>query len=99
MIRRPPVSTRTDTLLPYTTLFRSLDPAGLGEVGVVGVPAADQRQVLGPESTDEEQRQDGDADRADDDRVALTERLHRSDESRVGKACVSTCRSRWSAYH
>src|SRR3546814_19190349 len=25
MIRRPPRSTRTDTLLPYTTLFRSLD--------------------------------------------------------------------------
>src|SRR3546814_5214435 len=24
MIRRPPRSTRTDTLLPYTTLFRSL---------------------------------------------------------------------------
>src|SRR3546814_19376147 len=24
MIRRPPVSTRTDTLFPYTTLFRSL---------------------------------------------------------------------------
>src|SRR3546814_1537779 len=24
MIRRPPSSTRTDTLLPYTTLFRSL---------------------------------------------------------------------------
>src|SRR3546814_13644728 len=23
MIRRPPISTRTDTLLPYTTLFRS----------------------------------------------------------------------------
>src|SRR3546814_11223397 len=27
MIRRPPRSTRTDTLFPYTTLFRSLDPA------------------------------------------------------------------------
>src|SRR3546814_4608788 len=27
MIRRPPRSTRTDTLFPYTTLFRSL-PAG-----------------------------------------------------------------------
>src|SRR3546814_18935270 len=27
MIRRPPISTRTDTLFPYTTLFRSLaDP-------------------------------------------------------------------------
>src|SRR3546814_6266022 len=25
MIRRPPGSTRTDTLLPYTTLFRSLE--------------------------------------------------------------------------
>src|SRR3546814_7036051 len=40
MIRRPPRSTRTDTLFPYTTLFRS------GEVqGVVG--AADhERGVL-----------------------------------------------------
>src|SRR3546814_13481934 len=27
MIRRPPRSTRTDTLLPYTTLFRSPDGA------------------------------------------------------------------------
>src|SRR3546814_19146226 len=26
MIRRPPRSTRTDTLFPYTTLFRSGDP-------------------------------------------------------------------------
>src|SRR3546814_4397958 len=24
---------------------------------------------------------------------------HRSEERRVGKACVSTCRSRWSPYH
>src|SRR3546814_3909844 len=29
MIRRPPRSTRTDTLFPYTTLFRSL-PDGTG---------------------------------------------------------------------
>src|SRR3546814_2666529 len=29
MIRRPPRSTRTDTLFPYTTLFRS-EPGGLG---------------------------------------------------------------------
>src|SRR3546814_16458255 len=29
---------------------------------------------------------------------ALT-RLRRSEERRVGKACVSTCRSRWSPYH
>src|SRR3546814_3034152 len=30
MIRRPPRSTRTDTLFPYTTLFRSLIVAALG---------------------------------------------------------------------
>src|SRR3546814_8990738 len=29
MIRRPPRSTRTDTLFPYTTLFRSDDDAAL----------------------------------------------------------------------
>src|SRR3546814_14060965 len=28
MVRRPPRSTRTDTLFPYTTLFRSHDAAG-----------------------------------------------------------------------
>src|SRR3546814_7686036 len=27
MIRRPPRSTRTDTLFPYTTLFRTKEPA------------------------------------------------------------------------
>src|SRR3546814_21065065 len=32
MIRRPPRSTRTDTLFPYTTLFRSLlDPVDAGD--------------------------------------------------------------------
>src|SRR3546814_9013680 len=30
MIRRPPRSTRTDTLFPYTTLFRSQSRAGCG---------------------------------------------------------------------
>src|SRR3546814_13172632 len=35
MIRRPPRSTRTDTLFPYTTLFRSHPPAGMqGQVDV-----------------------------------------------------------------
>src|SRR3546814_10823263 len=31
MIRRPPRSTRTDTLLPYTTLFRSQPRRGLDD--------------------------------------------------------------------
>src|SRR3546814_12761669 len=36
MIRRPPRSTRTDTLFPYTTLFRSI-VTGRGEVDESGV--------------------------------------------------------------
>src|SRR3546814_5618162 len=45
MIRRPPRSTRTDTLFPYTTLFRSrADPAGDGQ-SAPGAPApADARR-------------------------------------------------------
>src|SRR3546814_17841951 len=34
MIRRPPRSTRTDTLFPYTTLFRSLAKALGSQQGV-----------------------------------------------------------------
>src|SRR3546814_1663345 len=30
MIRRPPISTPSDTLFPYTTLFRSKEPAQMG---------------------------------------------------------------------
>src|SRR3546814_13866035 len=30
---------------------------------------------------------------------ALLDELGRSEERRVGKECVSTCRSRWSPYH
>src|SRR3546814_3741848 len=37
MLRRPPRSTRTDTLFPYTTLFRSPD----GHRGAVGAQHAD----------------------------------------------------------
>src|SRR3546814_19189690 len=42
MIRRPPRSTRTDTLFPYTTLFRSLSRFGkyifgAQRVAVIGV--------------------------------------------------------------
>src|SRR3546814_1590604 len=36
MIRRPPRSTRTDTLFPYTTLFRSGRVSALG--GTAGAP-------------------------------------------------------------
>src|SRR3546814_4404294 len=32
-------------------------------------------------------------------RLSLNEAQFRSEERRVGKECVSTCRSRWSPYH
>src|SRR3546814_17097696 len=35
MIRRPPRSTRTDTLFPYTTLFRSVHIVGAGPAGLM----------------------------------------------------------------
>ena len=38
--------------------------------------------------------------RADVSFIALNKAPgHRSEERRVGKECVSTCRSRWSPYH
>src|SRR3546814_6748518 len=56
MIRRPPRSTRTDTLFPYTTLFRSR--------GIVFAPSASMTQsstgktpcVVGRESSQEQER-------------------------------------------
>src|SRR3546814_17418928 len=43
MIRRPPISTRTDTLFPYTTLFRSAEGRTLhlhaGDAAARGLPA------------------------------------------------------------
>src|SRR3546814_12039375 len=42
MIRRPPRSTRTDTLFPYTTLFRSIGGVRLHKVGRIGLRGGDR---------------------------------------------------------
>src|SRR3546814_5645108 len=52
MIRRPPRSTRTDTLFPYTTLFRSKRLSGFqivqhGGLHVVGQRIYELHSVLG----------------------------------------------------
>src|SRR3546814_11996673 len=52
MIRRPPVSTRTDTLFPYTTLFRS-------QLGRSGGEAAGLAQRLGHPGDEQEGRSGG----------------------------------------
>src|SRR3546814_3774964 len=61
MLRRPPRSTRTDTLFPYTTLFRSLVIArcvkialGIDELLVLGAdPPAFLRLLAAREAVDE----------------------------------------------
>src|SRR3546814_1537196 len=51
MIRRPPRSTRTDTLFPYTTLFRSEQASGLCyNRDVSHLVRANLEQGLGPPS-------------------------------------------------
>src|SRR3546814_11583364 len=61
MIRRPPRSTRTDTLFPYTTLFRSISPTRIvtnahvvesaarypGNVALGVVPSEGQKSFAG----------------------------------------------------
>src|SRR3546814_14640778 len=44
MIRRPPRSTRTDTLFPYTTLFRSGDAELARQIGIVAERIGEPRQ-------------------------------------------------------
>src|SRR3546814_10994889 len=105
MIRRPPRSTRTDTLFPYTTLFRSR--AGEHRFGREAAVLRDGARVViraepdvepvvhalrHPAASPEEAVRHA-AERAG------AEGLHRSEERRVGKECVSPCRSRWSPYH
>src|SRR3546814_14416824 len=123
MLRRPPRSTRTDTLFPYTTLFRSqlLDratrPDWLDLVRLIlselprdeELGALLQRAALDP--IEAELRAVfgdwiwlADGSTADPHDLArlfmdLIVGVHRSEERRVGKECVSTCRSRWSPYH
>src|SRR3546814_21046672 len=49
MLRRPPISTRTDTLFPYTTLFRSLLLAPLefpGDIDCLSVQMIDEHDLL-----------------------------------------------------
>src|SRR3546814_20477028 len=108
MIRRPPRSTRTDTLFPYTTLFRSSGAPSLlvaeAELhpdlevadGIVDDVAADFGHL---EPLEVPQRLRGGADGVADRVVERVGRGARSEERRVGKECVSTCRSRWSPYH
>src|SRR3546814_9054154 len=66
MIRRPPRSTRTDTLFPYTTLFRSRHPeAEIVEERKTDVARADlERDDIIHQPGDERHRDEEDHDHA-----------------------------------
>src|SRR3546814_17817602 len=89
IIRRPPRSTRTHTLFPYTTLFlshRQWRPAdGRNHDG--HPVRGNRRQEAGFLRMEGQENSSGLLLRG------------RSEERRVGKECVSKCRSRWSPHH
>src|SRR3546814_17113588 len=103
MIRRPPRSTRTDTLFPYTTLFRSalrrlmltdtLNP--IGSRFTVGRYLPHMEKTLGFKIEA--------AKLAKIDALAQTRGGRGPFMRPIGRAAcresVSTCRSRWSPYH
>src|SRR3546814_12550095 len=62
----------------------------LQDIDAAGGPSALKERAPEPQRTTERYSIDGRANVAD---------VYRSEERRVGKACVSTCRSRWSPYH
>src|SRR3546814_16460184 len=98
MRRRPPRSTRTDTLFPYTTLCRSL-PHTSGKAPCRKATDSGRRRErthpdfikYSPHCADQVAQL---LIRSNEGRAEL-HRI-RSEERRVGKECVSTCRSRWS---
>src|SRR3546814_20917653 len=112
MIRRPPRSTRTDTLFPYTTLFRSDGRVGvlLGALDgiqpiAVGLGAQRRLVAVGPcvdavaglhaASLSNSARRETSHTPSN----ASCNSMNRSEERRVGKECVRTCRSRWWSDH
>src|SRR3546814_16595848 len=107
MIRRPPRSTRTDTLFPYTTLFRSVELwPSQREAAQRSTDVTDDLVVALPTSAGKTREAQIAAlmTLSSARRVLIVTPLRafcttRSGERRVGKECVSTCRSRWSPYH
>src|SRR3546814_15430488 len=118
MIRRPPRSTRTDTLFPYTTLFRSI----LNEQREVMTTIRCLRPTIAIAIGFEVERTgqfecfthalldfgldpvktlgvDGIFEAGVQPLLAVAIVALRSEERRVGKGCVSTCRSRLSTDH
>src|SRR3546814_21143830 len=101
MIRRPPRSTRTDTLFPYTTLFRSRSDIHAQRIddAIAGESIDLKSELVCREHLLTFHLDALDAFVDPHDLFGEWNTHDRSEERRVGKECVSTCRSRWSPYH
>src|SRR3546814_19695192 len=101
MIRLPPRSTRTDTLCPYTTLFRALDWLRFSKTRKRRSLPCDAEGQASPQLWTNVASVENRVARLPHFRGSARDQLHgaRSEERRVGKECVSTCRSRWSRYN
>src|SRR3546814_12385710 len=107
MLRRPPRSTRTYTLFPFTTRFRSSHSRCTWWSDIASAPSFGSGAIIYYIWLVAGRRllrhgfQIGDHVGAVLSVLEPGERAHRgrSEERRVGKECVSTCRSRWSPYH
>src|SRR3546814_12468281 len=115
MILQPPRANRTDNLFPYTTRFRSLpaDEAPDDAIEVARALSDDELREWTALS-DRLLARPSFMERLSPSRWIASWRRRqlfkqegltdapafgRSEERRVGKECVSTCRSRWSPYH
>src|SRR3546814_17636473 len=100
MILRPPRSTLTDTLFPYTTLCRSLNKWELiddaEERADVMYQVSEKLRFIGEAPVLKISALSGKGVHKLLPALSLS---IRSEERRVGKECVSTCRTRWSPYH
>src|SRR3546814_14527865 len=95
MIRRPPRSTRTDTLFPYTTLFRSLDDHRhtAGGVGSASPRGSDNAKCTGeaPARVSDDPDSKRSAARAETLILRLVPLWRHSSASKIGRA---SCRER-----
>src|SRR3546814_4240502 len=82
MIRRPPRSTRTDTLFPYTTLFRS---APAKRVAVAEHPIGDQADPLMGYVVDPGETAAKGFGRPEEPQPALAAEIHRRSEEHTSE--------------
>src|SRR3546814_4468518 len=103
MIRRPPISTRTDTLFPYTPLFRSAAEPGAVHLGPLGRHVrAVERGAVGEvvEALTPEERDAGVDDHVDQRQQADRSEEHRSElQSLMSNSYAVFCLQQDNAQH